>query len=257
MKINHFINGNEWCGSSARFGAVTNPANGAVSSEVNFAGLEDVDIAVEAAARALPEWSATPSARRVRVMLEYYKLLNENRQNIAELITQEHGKTIEDALGEVQRGLEVVEYSLAATEFLKGQHSESVGRGVDTKSIRYPLGVVAGITPFNFPAMVPMWMFPMAIICGNTFLLKPSEKVPSASMLLAKLANDAGFPPGVLNVVNGDRTVVDALLHHKEVQGVSFVGSTPVAKYIYKHSICERKAGTSAGRSEKPHDHYA
>ena len=233
MKINHFINGNEWCGSSARFGAVTNPANGEVSRKVNFAGQDDVNIAVEAAARVLPEWATTPAARRVRVMLEYYKLLNDNRQNIAELITQEHGKTIEDALGEVQRGLEVVEYALAATEFLKGQHSESVGRGVDTKSIRYPLGVVAGITPFNFPAMVPMWMFPMAIICGNTFVLKPSEKVPSASMLLAKLASDAGFPPGVLNVVNGDRTVVDALLHHKEVQGVSFVGSTPVAKYIY------------------------
>ncbi len=247
MKINHFINGKEWRGSSAKAGVVTNPATGEVTGEVNFAGQEDVEIAVEAAAKALPDWAATPAPKRVRIMLEYYKLLNDNRQNIAELITREHGKTIEDALGEVQRGLEVVEYSLAATEFLKGQHSESVGRGVDTKSIRYPLGVVAGITPFNFPAMVPMWMFPMAIICGNTFVLKPSEKVPSASMLLARLASEAGFPPGVLNVVNGDRTAVDALLHHKEVQGVSFVGSTPVAKYVYSTASANGKRVQALG----------
>ena len=247
MKINHFINGTEWRGGDARVGVVTNPATGDVSKEVNFASEEDVTIAVEAASNALPDWAATPPARRVRIMLEYYRLLNENRRNIAELITEEHGKTIDDALGEVQRGLEVVEYSLAATEFLKGQHSESVGRGVDTKSIRFPLGVVAGITPFNFPAMVPMWMFPMAIICGNTFILKPSEKVPSASMLLAELASKAGFPPGVLNVVNGDKTVVDALLHNDEVQAVSFVGSTPVAKYIYSTASANGKRVQALG----------
>ncbi len=247
MKINHFINGKKWCSAGTRFGNITNPALGESCAEVNFADQEDVDIAVEAAAKAFPDWAATPPARRVRVMLEYYQLLKQHRREIAELITQEHGKTIEDALGEVQRGLEVVEYSLAATEFLKGQHSESVGRGVDTKSIRFPLGVVAGITPFNFPAMVPMWMFPMAIICGNTFILKPSEKVPSASMLLARLATEAGFPPGVFNVVNGDKTVVDALLNHNDVQAVSFVGSTPVAKYIYKTASANGKRVQALG----------
>ena len=247
MKINHFIDGNVRNGIGSRFGQVTNPATGRELSKVQFADSEEVDAAVDAARAAFPGWAATPPARRVRTMMEYYRRLDANRNELAERITLEHGKTKEDALGEVQRGLEVVEYSLAATEFLKGQHSESVGRGVDTKSIRFPLGVVAGITPFNFPAMVPMWMFPMAIICGNTFILKPSEKVPSASMLLAQLAVDAGIPKGVLNVVHGDKVAVDALLHHPDIQAVSFVGSTPVAKHIYSTASAHGKRVQALG----------
>ena len=247
LKIPHFINGSEYESGNEETLDVTNPATGAASAKILIAGPSEVGLAVEKARAAFPAWAATTPSRRVQIMLSYYQLLRENQLEIAKLITREHGKTIDDAIGEVKRGLEVVEYTLSAPVFLGGQHSEAVGRGVNTKSIRFPLGVVAGITPFNFPAMVPMWMFPMAIICGNTFVLKPSEKVPSAAHLMAKLAIEAGLPPGVFNVVNGSKNAVDGLLNHKDVSAVSFVGSTPVAQYIYSTASANGKRVQALG----------
>ncbi len=217
-----------------RMGDVYNPATGQVSKRVPLCGEKEIDAAVQAACTALPEWRDASILRRARVMQRFLALLQKHQGEIAARITQEHGKTLPDAMGSVQRGIEVVEFACGIPQLLKGEYSENVGTAVDTHSVRQPVGVCAGITPFNFPAMVPLWMFPMAIACGNTFILKPSEKVPSASILMAELFKEAGLPDGVFNVVHGDKEAVDAILNHPAINAVSFVGSTPIAKYIYE-----------------------
>src|SRR5712671_4606885 len=223
---------------SGRHGEVFNPATGQVTKRVPFADAAIVDSAVKAATAAFPEWRDTPPLRRARVMQKFLQLLQANQKELARLVTEEHGKTLPDAMGSVQRGIEVVEFACGIPHLLKGEYAENVGTQVDTHTLRQPVGVCAGITPFNFPVMVPLWMFPMAIACGNTFILKPSEKVPSASVRMAELFKQAGLPDGVLNVVHGDKAAVDALLVHEGIQAVSFVGSTPIAKYIYE--TCSR-----------------
>jgi malonate-semialdehyde dehydrogenase (acetylating)/methylmalonate-semialdehyde dehydrogenase len=219
---------------SSRFGDVTNPATGQIVRQVPFCNAEDIAAAVAAAKAAFPGWRDTPPLRRARILMRYRELIDAHRDELAKLITEEHGKTLPDAAGSVQRGLEVVEFATGIPHLMKGEYSEEVGTNVDTHSLRQPLGVCAGITPFNFPAMVPLWMYPVAIACGNTFVLKPSEKVPSTAMRLAELFKEAGLPDGVLNVVHGDKAAVDALLTHADVKAVSFVGSTPIAHYIYE-----------------------
>jgi malonate-semialdehyde dehydrogenase (acetylating)/methylmalonate-semialdehyde dehydrogenase len=230
----HWIAGKPVASLSGRTGEVTNPATGAVTKRVPFANAAEVDAAVKAAQAALPGWRDAPPLRRARVMQKFLTLLQEHQKGLAQLITEEHGKTLPDAMGEVQRGLEVVEFACGIPQLLKGEHSENVGTQVDTHTVRQPVGVCAGITPFNFPAMVPMWMYPVAIACGNTFVLKVSEKVPSASMRAAELFKLAGLPDGVFNVVHGDKEAVDAILAHPGIGAVSFVGSTPIAKHIYE-----------------------
>ncbi|MGH8518697.1 MAG: aldehyde dehydrogenase family protein, partial [Panacagrimonas sp.] len=227
--------------SSNRLGDVYNPATGQVTKRVVFADQDVVDQAVKAAAAAFPAWRDTPPLRRARVMQEFLALLKKNHKALAQIVTEEHGKTLEDAMGSVQRGIEVVEFACGIPQLLKGEYSQDVGTQVDTHTIRQPVGVCAGITPFNFPVMVPLWMFPMAIACGNTFILKPSEKVPSASVRMAELFKEAGLPDGVFNVVHGDKVAVDALLEHPDVAAISFVGSTPIAKYVHER-------GTQAGK---------
>jgi malonate-semialdehyde dehydrogenase (acetylating)/methylmalonate-semialdehyde dehydrogenase len=229
-----WINGRKQAAASSRSGQVTNPATGAVVRQVPFCNEADIDSAVQAAKAAFPGWRKTPALRRARILMRYRELIDANREELARLVSEEHGKTVVDAAGSVQRGLEVVEFAMGIPHLMKGEHSEEVGTDVDTHSLREPLGVCAGITPFNFPAMVPMWMYPVAIACGNTFLLKPSEKVPSTAMRLAELFKEAGLPDGVLNVVHGDKQAVDAILTHPDIRAVSFVGSTPIAKYIYE-----------------------
>ncbi len=218
----------------ARSGEVYNPATGEVISQVTFSTTADVDAAVKKAKAAFPDWADTPPMRRARIMFRFVELLNKNAAEIARIVSTEHGKVQSDAEGEVQRGIEIVEFACAIPNFLKGEYSDSVGTGVDSYSLRQPLGVVAGITPFNFPAMVPMWMFPIAITCGNCFILKPSERDPSAADFLAKLLKEAGLPDGVFQVVHGDKEAVDAILHHPDISAVSFVGSTPIAEYVHK-----------------------
>jgi malonate-semialdehyde dehydrogenase (acetylating)/methylmalonate-semialdehyde dehydrogenase len=232
--VSHWIEGKAEAGTSGRKGLVTNPATGEVIAEVGFANEADIDRAVAAAKTAAADWRSTPLSRRAEIMFNLRDLISRNRKQIAEVISRENGKTIADALGEVARGLENVEFACGIPNVLKGGYTEQASRGVNVYQIRQPLGVVAGITPFNFPAMVPLWMLSTAIACGNTFVLKPSEKVPGASLLLAELAKDAGVPDGVLNVVHGDKAAVDALLAHPDLKAISFVGSTPVAKYIYE-----------------------
>jgi len=229
-----WVNGRRQPATSTRSGEVTNPATGVVVRRVPFCSDADIDTAVQAAKAAFPAWRKTPPLRRARVLMRYRELLERHQQELAALITEEHGKTLIDAAGSVQRGLEVVEFAMGIPHLMKGEHSEEVGTGVDSHSLREALGVCVGITPFNFPAMVPMWMYPVAIACGNTFVLKPSEKVPSTAMRLAELFKEAGLPDGVLNVVHGDKQAVDALLAHPDVRAVSFVGSTPIARYIYE-----------------------
>ena len=229
-----WINGKAVAATSTRAGDVTNPATGAVSGRVPLCNEADVDTAVKAAQAAFPGWRDTPPLRRARILMKYRELIDAHRDELARLITLEHGKTLSDAGGSVQRGLEVVEFAMGIPHLIKGEHSEEVGTGVDSHSLRQPLGVCAGITPFNFPAMVPLWMYPVAIACGNTFVLKPSEKVPSTAMRLAELFKEAGLPDGVFNVVHGDKQAVDAILNHPEIKAISFVGSTPIAKYIYE-----------------------
>jgi malonate-semialdehyde dehydrogenase (acetylating) / methylmalonate-semialdehyde dehydrogenase len=219
---------------SGRFGEVYNPATGQVTKRVPFCGPEVIDKAVSAAAAALPEWRDWPPLRRARVMQEFLALLKKHQKGLAAIVTAEHGKTLPDAMGSVQRGMEVVEFACGIPHLLKGEHSENVGTQVDTHTVRQPVGVCAGITPFNFPVMVPLWMFPVALACGNTFILKPSEKDPSASIRLAELLKEAGLPEGVFNVVHGDKVAVDAILNHPGINAISFVGSTPIAKYIYE-----------------------
>ena len=229
-----WIDGQRTESLSRRSADVINPATGHVIRRVPLASSQDIDIAVAAAKHAFPGWRDTTALRRSRILNKFRELLEVHRAELAQLASEEHGKTLEDAAGSVQRGIEVVEFAAGAPHLLKGEHAENVGRGVDCHSMLQPIGVCAGITPFNFPAMVPMWMFPIAIACGNTFILKPSEKVPSCSLRMAELFKEAGLPDGVFNVVPGDKEAVDALLVHPDVRAISFVGSTPVAKYIYE-----------------------
>ena len=232
--ITHWIGGATATIEPARKGPVFNPANGAQTAEVAFASRNDVDLAVRTAKQAFESWRDAALTRRQNIMFSFRELVVEHKLDFAKILTAEHGKTIDDALGEVQRGLEVIEFACNIAHLLKGEYSEQVSTGVDTYTMRQPLGVVAGITPFNFPAMVPMWMYPLAIACGNTFVLKPSEKDPSASLLAAELFAKAGLPEGVFNVVNGDKEAVDAILEHPDIAAVSFVGSTPIAHHIYE-----------------------
>ena len=234
--IFHFVDGKEFKGESKRLADVFNPATGEVQAKVNLASKSDVDAAIKIASKAFPEWADTPPITRARILFKFKELIEKNSDELTKLIVAEHGKVYDDAKGSLTRGLEVVEFACGIPHLLKGEFTENVGRGVDSWSMRQPLGVCAGITPFNFPAMVPMWMFPVAIACGNTFILKPSEKDPSCSMMLADLLKQAGLPDGVFNVVNGDKESVDALLENKDVAAISFVGSTGIAKYIYENA---------------------
>ena len=246
-EISHFVNGEQLPGKRANHLAVMNPATGRQVAQVPIASSSEVDLAVQAASKAFPAWSDTTPIRRARIMFRFRDLVEKHQADLARLITEEHGKVHEDAMGEVMRGLEVVEYVTGIPHILSGLASDSVGTGVDCYGLRFPLGVCAGITPFNFPAMVPMWMFPVAIACGNTFILKPSEKTPSATMLLADLLTDAGLPAGVFNVVHGDKPTVDALLDHPDVKAISFVGSTPVAEAIYTRGTARGKRVQALG----------
>lgn len=245
--IQLWVNGRRAAPKSARQLDITNPATGEVVRKTPLADAQDVNDAVTAALAAFPEWRSTTPVRRARILNRFRELLEAHRDEIARLITEEHGKTLPDALGSVQRGIEVVEFACGVPHLLKGEHAEDVGRGVDCHSLLQPLGVCAGITPFNFPAMVPLWMFPVALACGNTFVLKPSEKNPSASLRMAELFKEAGLPDGVLNVIPGDKETVDALLAHPDVQAVSFVGSTPVAKYVYATATSRGKRVQALG----------
>jgi len=239
--IGHWIGGERVQGSSGRKGPVYNPATGEQTGEVDFASPEEIDRAVAAAKAAFSEWRTWSLSKRSELFFRIYDLFDEHREDLARLLTAEHGKVLSDALGEVQRGIEVIEYVCGIPTLLKGSYSEQASTGVDVYSIRQPLGVAAGITPFNFPVMVPMWMWAPAIACGNTFVLKPSEKDPSALVLTAELLKEAGLPDGVFNVVHGDKVAVDALLEHPGIASISFVGSTPIARYVYEN-------GTKAGK---------
>jgi malonate-semialdehyde dehydrogenase (acetylating)/methylmalonate-semialdehyde dehydrogenase len=232
-KIGHYINGQPIAGTSVRIGDVYNPATGEVQAKLSYANVDEVNSAISAAQAAFPTWSATPALKRARILFKFKALLDEHANELAKAISIEHGKTISDARGEVTRGIEVVEFACGAPHLLKGEFNDQVGMSIDTYSMHQALGVVAGITPFNFPIMVPLWMIPMALATGNTFVLKPSEKTPSASLMLADLLAQAGLPAGVFNLVNGDKEAVDVLLSDKRIQAVSFVGSTPIAEYIY------------------------
>jgi malonate-semialdehyde dehydrogenase (acetylating)/methylmalonate-semialdehyde dehydrogenase len=247
QRLPHWIGGKPIASTTSRYGDVTNPATGEVIRHVPFATTAEVDAAVEAAAEALPAWRSAPPLRRARVLMRFRELLDADKKSLRQMITQEHGKTLADAEGEITRGLEVVEFAMGVPHLMKGEHSENVGTGVDAYSIRQPVGVCAGITPFNFPAMVPMWMFPVAIACGNTFVLKPSERDPSTALRLAELLKEAGLPDGVFNVVHGDKEAVDALLVHPDVKAVSFVGSTPIARYIYEQGTRHGKRVQALG----------
>ena len=233
-QIQHWVGGKEWAGTSGRTADVFDPATGAVARSVPLADAGDVAVAVDAASEAFPEWRDTPVGRRARVLFAFREIAERNQGDLARVVSAEHGKVVSDARGEVARGLEVVEFACGIPHLLKGGYSEQVSTDTDIHSIRQPLGVCVGITPFNFPAMVPMWMWPVAIACGNTFVLKPSERDPSASMLVAQWLADAGLPAGVFNVVHGDKSAVVALLTHPDVRAVSFVGSTPIARSVYE-----------------------
>ncbi|TDL90410.1 CoA-acylating methylmalonate-semialdehyde dehydrogenase [Meridianimarinicoccus aquatilis] len=246
-EIAHFISGTPTPGTSGRSQDVFNPATGAAQNTVALASAAEVDAVVAVAKAAWPAWSKTPALRRARILDRFKAILWDRMDELARAISAEHGKTHDDALGEVTRGLEVVEFAVGAPTHLKGEFSENVGSGVDTHSIRQSLGVVAGITPFNFPAMVPMWMFPVALACGNTFVLKPSERDPSASLLIAAWLTEAGLPDGVFNVVQGDKEAVDALLHNPDVKAISFVGSTPIAQYIHATGTAQGKRVQALG----------
>jgi malonate-semialdehyde dehydrogenase (acetylating)/methylmalonate-semialdehyde dehydrogenase len=245
----HWIDGRSATGTG-RSSPIYEPSTGRVLRDVHFADATEVARAVASAVRALPAWSQESAARRARVMFRFKELLEANADRIARTVSQEHGKTVEDALGEVTRGIEVVEFACGAPQLLKGDYSDSVGRGVDSFSLRQPLGVVAGVTPFNFPAMVPMWMFPIALVCGNAFILKPSERDPSASILLAELLKEAGLPDGAFNVVHGDREAVEALLEHPQIAGVSFVGSSAVARQLQAHAVRNGKRVQALGSAK-------
>src|SRR5688572_19379734 len=246
-RISHWIGGKVVPGESGRTGPVFNPATGEQTHEVAFASTEEVGQAVAAAAEAFPAWRATSLSKRAEVMFRIRELLDDRKAAVAAAITAQHGKVLSDAMGEVQRGLENVEFACGIPNLLKGGFTEQASTGVDVYSIRQPLGVVAGITPFNFPAMVPLWMLTNAIACGNTFVLKPSEKDPGASLVLAELLRDAGVPDGVFNVIHGDKVAVDAILDHPDIQAVSFVGSTPIAKYLHGKATANGKRVQALG----------
>ena len=245
--IEHFVNGKKFSGVSKRTSKVFNPATGEQYAEVKLASTLDLDTAVKNAKEAFLLWSKKPPLQRARVMFKFKELIEKNFDELIKIIVTEHGKVFDDAKGEVTRGLEVVEFACGIPQLLKGEFTENVGTDVDSWSLRQPLGVCAGITPFNFPAMVPMWMFPVSIACGNTFILKPSEKDPSCSIRLAELLFEAGLPEGVFNVVNGDKEAVDAIINNKDVSAVSFVGSTPIAKYIYENCAKNEKRVQALG----------
>ncbi|WP_232660796.1 CoA-acylating methylmalonate-semialdehyde dehydrogenase [Pseudonocardia sp. TRM90224] len=245
--VTHWIGGKPATGTSTRTSPVWNPATGQQQAEVLLGSAADVDTAVQAAAAAFETWSQSSLSQRTKVLFAFRELVNARTQELAEIVSDEHGKVVSDARGEVQRGLEVIEFACGIPQLLKGEYSDQVSSGVDLFSFREPLGVCAGITPFNFPAMVPMWMHPMAIACGNTFVLKPSERDPSTSTLVAELWAEAGLPDGVFNVVHGDKEAVDALLDHPDVAAVSFVGSTPIAKYIHQRGTANGKRVQALG----------
>ncbi|NGZ85875.1 CoA-acylating methylmalonate-semialdehyde dehydrogenase [Duganella aceris] len=245
--ITHFINGVKVDTQSGRYADVFNPAMGEPVARVALGTTEEVDVAVRAAEAAFPAWAATPPLTRARVLFKYLQLCQQHTDEFAAMLTREHGKTFADAQGEVARGIEMVEFAVGIPQLLKGEFTDQISRGIDAWSMRQALGVVAGITPFNFPVMVPMWMFPVAIACGNTFILKPSERDPSPSLLHARLLKEAGLPDGVFNVIQGDKVTVDALLDHPVVQAVSFVGSTPIAEYIYARGCAAGKRVQALG----------
>ena len=246
-RISHWVGGKSVVGESGRTGPVFNPATGTQTHEVDFASAGEVDAAVATAQEAFAGWRRTSLSKRADILFRIREAVHEHRKDIARLITEQHGKVLSDAMGEVARGLENIEFATGIPHLLKGGFTEQASTGVDVFSIRQPLGVVAGITPFNFPAMVPMWMFANAIACGNAFILKPSEKDPGASLYIAELLREAGLPDGVFNVVNGDKVVVDRLLEHPGVEAVSFVGSTPIAKYIYATGTANGKRVQALG----------
>jgi malonate-semialdehyde dehydrogenase (acetylating)/methylmalonate-semialdehyde dehydrogenase len=245
--INHWIDGGFQPSASDRFGNVYNPATGAVIAKLPMGGASDLETAVKSAKHAFHSWSTTSITKRAKLMFKFKELLELHRDELVEIISLEHGKVIPDAAGSLQRGIEVVEFACGIPHLLKGEFSEQVGTGVDCYSLRQPIGVCAGVTPFNFPAMVPMWMFPIAIVCGNCFILKPSEKDPSCSVKLAELLSEAGFPDGVMNVVHGDKEMVDAILEHPDIATFSFVGSTPVAEYVYNKASSAGKRVQALG----------
>jgi malonate-semialdehyde dehydrogenase (acetylating)/methylmalonate-semialdehyde dehydrogenase len=245
--VPNWINGRAVPGASGRTGNVYNPATGQVQALVPLSNRSELDAAVAAAQAAFPEWSSQPPLRRARVLFRFREIYDQRLEEVAQLITSEHGKVLSDARGEATRGLEVVEFATGIPHLLKGEFSEQVGSGIDSWSMRQALGVVAGITPFNFPAMVPMWMFPIALACGNCFILKPSERDPSASILLAEMLKQAGLPDGVFNVINGDKEAVDNILAHPGISAVSFVGSTPIAEYVYRTGTSHNKRVQALG----------
>ncbi len=245
--LQHYINGARVDGTGPKSGAIHDPATGEETARVPFATAEEVDTAVGAAMAAFPAWASTPPMRRARVMFKFKELIERHMDELAAIITAEHGKTIEDAKGSITRGLEVVEFACGIPHLLKGEFSENVGTGVDSFSMRQPLGVCAGITPFNFPAMIPLWMFPLAVACGNCFILKPAERDPSCGLMLAELAREAGLPEGVLNVVHGNKHTVDAIIAHPAVAALSFVGSTKVAMHIYQAAAANGKRVQALG----------
>src|ERR1700733_11740188 len=245
-----FIGGKEIPSFSTETTPVYNPSHGTLIAQVPVGNHADVRTAADAATAALPGWSETPAAERARILFRYKHLLEENFESLARLVTQEHGKTIDESRGDVRRGIEVVEFACGIPILLNGQFHDNVARNIDGAVMRQPVGVCAGITPFNFPAMVPMWMYPLAIACGNTFILKPSERDPSAANFCAQLFSDAGLPPGVFNVVHGDKVAVDRLLEHPKIAAISFVGSTPIAHYIYETGTRHGK-GVPAGGGAK------
>ncbi len=245
--LTHWVDGEPMAGASGRFGDIYNPATGAVQGRVPYASAAELDAAVQAAKAAFPAWASQSALKRARCMFRLKDLLEQRMDDLAAILTREHGKVLDDARGEVQRGLEVVEFACGAPQLLKGEYSDAVGTGVDSYSLRQPLGVVAGISPFNVPVMVPLWMIPMALVTGNTFVLKPSERDPSASLLLAELLAEAGVPDGVFNVVHGDREAVDAILEHPDIAAISFVGSTPIAKKIAEVGVANGKRVQALG----------
>ena len=247
QQINHWIDGKIKISDSGRYGDVFDPSTGIVQAKVALASANEVDEAVKNSNEAFKTWSKTPPLKRARVMFKFRELLETNMKKLAKIVTSEHGKILSDAEGSITRGMEVVEFAAGIPHLLKGEYTEQVGNGIDSWSTRQPLGVCVGITPFNFPAMVPMWMFPVAIACGNTFVLKPSERDPSLAIKMAELLKEAGLPDGVFNVLNGDKEAVDALIHHGDVIAVSFVGSTPVAEYIYKTGTANNKRVQALG----------
>ncbi|MCU0072777.1 CoA-acylating methylmalonate-semialdehyde dehydrogenase [Pseudomonas koreensis] len=245
--IGHYIDGQVQDSGSERFSDVFNPATGAVQARVGLASQKTVDAAVASALKAFPAWSEQSSLRRSRVMFKFKELLDRHHDELAEIISREHGKVFSDAKGEVTRGIEIVEYACGAPNLLKTEFSDNIGGGIDNWNLRQPLGVCAGVTPFNFPVMVPLWMIPLALVTGNCFILKPSERDPSASLLMARLLTEAGLPDGVFNVVQGDKTAVDTLLQHPDIEAISFVGSTPIAEYIHQQATARGKRVQALG----------